>query len=396
MVSGRIKERSLSSSRKREESRPFNFSTLRYLICLLGSVILFAGPLRSQDMTIRHADSLNTYWSENTITDFRNTLPLAKAALHLYSKSGDTCKMADVSNVIATCYDALGELDSSLQVLLTVRQYNLEQCDPEIRYRTAMNLSSTYLSTDDFEKVCELCESTLSSAVGIESRRIKDLRYNYAIALANLGELEKAGETFEQLRSDANKRGDVVDEVDALINLGAIQGLVQQFDSAEACLTLALEICRDHECNSEPEILLNLATLAFNHNDLEEYLELCDLAIAKAREYGDLQLEVDLEYMRAQGKFEQGNYDEAWELIDNYIFLHDSLIDQEKVRSLAEVQEKYESEKRVRQIKELEVKNLDSELRNVQVTKSRNMYLFGRLLALIIAGGLFSDVYFVC
>jgi class 3 adenylate cyclase len=71
------------------------------------------------------------------------------------------------------------------------------------------------------------------------------------------------------------------------------------------------------------------------------------------------------------------------------------LIDQEKVKALAEVQEKYESEKKARQIKELEVMNLDAELRNAQVTKSRNMYLFGGVMLLIMAAGLVSRLYLV-
>jgi adenylate cyclase len=115
----------------------------------------------------------------------------------------------------------------------------------------------------------------------------------------------------------------------------------------------------------------------------------------RAKEVGNLQIEVELELMRAEANFGMGNYDEAWSMIYNHRVLRDSLLDQGKVKALAEVQEKYESEKKVRQIKELEVQNLDSELRNEKVTKSRNWYLSGGILLLIMAVGLFSRLHFV-
>jgi adenylate cyclase len=388
-------QESLTNSRKREVDSLINQYALRYLFCLFALLFFYSGQLKSQEMNIQQADSLNDFWSSNPIVDFRNTLPKAKEAFLLFSQANDTCKMAEVSNVLASCYDASGVLDSALQILLAVRRINLDKCDPEIKYRTAMNLSSVYLSTGDFDKVTELCESTLSEAQGVTSKRLEDLKYNYAIALANLGNMEMAGLMFEQLRSDAQKRGDAEDEVDALINLGVIQGIIQNVDSAEACFLEALEICQKNSCSSELYILRNLATIAFDRKEFRKQLELCERAILRAKEVGNFQLEVELEFMRSEANFRMGNYDEAWSLMENHRVLRDSLLDQEKVKALAEVQEKYESEKKVRQIKELEVQNLDSELRNAQVTKSRNRYLFGGILLLIMAVGLFSRLHLV-
>ena len=346
-------------------------------------------------MNIQQADSLIDYWSANTIVDYRKTLPQAKEALLLYRQAKDTCKIADVSNVVASCYDASGVLDSALQILLAVRRNNLDKCDPELKYRIALNLSSVYLSTGDLTKVSELCRTTLSGAEGVTSKKLEDLKYNYAIALANLGQMDMAGSMFNELRFEAEERNDSEDVVDALINLGVIQGLMERVDSAETCFTEALKICRSTSCSSELYILKNLAGVANDKGNFLRKLELCDLAISLAIETGDFQQEVSLERYRADANFELGKYDEAWRLMKNHLVLRDSLLNQEKIKSLAEVQEKYESEKKVRQIKELEVQNLDSELRNEKITKSRNWYLSGGILLLIMAVGLFSRLHFV-
>lgn len=62
----------------------------------------------------------------------------------------------------------------------------------------------------------------------------------------------------------------------------------------------------------------------------------------------------------------------------------------EKLRAISEMQEKYESEKKERQIKELEVGSLNAELREAELTRTRNIYLFSGLGVLLLAGGLWG------
>jgi class 3 adenylate cyclase len=90
-----------------------------------------------------------------------------------------------------------------------------------------------------------------------------------------------------------------------------------------------------------------------------------------------------------------GRLSEAMDHLKRYIVLKDSLLNEDKVKAIADVQEKYESEKKVRQIQDLELQNLNSELIRARTARTRNILLFSSIGILLLAGGLWSRLRFV-
>ncbi|MBK9289271.1 MAG: hypothetical protein IPN38_16710 [Flavobacteriales bacterium] len=73
-----------------------------------------------------------------------------------------------------------------------------------------------------------------------------------------------------------------------------------------------------------------------------------------------------------------------------HVHYKDSLLDIEKVRSMADMQEKYESEKKAREITALKADKLSAALDKAQLQRTRNIYLFAAIVVLGLAGALWG------
>ena len=85
-----------------------------------------------------------------------------------------------------------------------------------------------------------------------------------------------------------------------------------------------------------------------------------------------------------------GDHRTALDELENYIILNDSLLNIEKVKSIADMQEKYESEKKAGEIKELKIQNLDSQLKQERATRTRNITIIIGVIILLLALALWN------
>ena len=304
--------------------------------------------------------------------------------------------MADISNAIGTCYDGMGFLDSALNTILTGLKLTQKGCDEEIEKRLIMNLTSVYISIENFKMVDSICKSAIMRWPDWKGNQTMEyVQTNRAIALANLGDFSGSSKIFTSLYINANEKGNISEQIDALGNLGALYGIQNKLDSAEFFFNIALSLCDTSRYSNHINLLQNLAALAADKGDLKKGLALCDTAYNLAESASDLQLQVILQWQRAKMAYEIGNHKLSWSFVNSYNSLKDSLINVEKVHAIADVQEKYESEKNLREIKELEVENLDSKLRQEKLERLRNIYLTTGFLVLLLAIGLWSRLNFI-
>lgn len=80
--------------------------------------------------------------------------------------------------------------------------------------------------------------------------------------------------------------------------------------------------------------------------------------------------------MRSANHEHLGELERANGYLKQYIALRDSLLSVEKMKTIADLQEKYESEKKAGQIKELTIANLDIALKQEQAIRTRNIFVF--------------------
>ena len=322
-----------------------------------------------------------------------STLVLADSLLSVYGPLKDSCRIARLHSTRSMCFDGLGQFDSALaSVQRALRLFN-PGCDSAVLFSAYANLTNIYLSLNEFSRV----DSVTGQALRLwnPSWKRKNLRNalltNSSISRASQGDKSGALIGFKTILHLSREEGNVQDEYDALANLGTLMGMFGELDSSDAYFRISLNRAiaqghRDRQCLGYS----NLAVNAINRKEVARGISLYDSASVIAGAIGDLAQCVTIELELSKAYDGSGDVASALEHLKRHRVLNDSLMNTEKLKAVTEMQEKYESEKKVRMIQELKVDQLASRLRQVQLKRTRNIYLFAGIGGLFLAGGLWN------
>jgi class 3 adenylate cyclase len=114
-----------------------------------------------------------------------------------------------------------------------------------------------------------------------------------------------------------------------------------------------------------------------------------------ARRFSRPEALASIHEVRARIFESMGDYRRAYLAQDTFLALSRELLNEGRVKAVAEMNERYESERKARQIQQLELEKLDVTLTNARITSARNSYLFSGLFAMLLALGLYTRLRFV-
>jgi class 3 adenylate cyclase len=363
--------------------------TRAYIDFLCVALFLTCGVCRGQSHR-----AVNKLWADSVVadliakpgTDNDRALALADSAYNFYHAQQDKCGMLQARMLSGKYFDGLGKADSAIARLLWARENFSAPCDSAILFRIYLNLSSAYLTMNDLNAVDEVCSQALAGW----NRQWKQhatrfgLLNNKAIAQATVGNMDQAQQTFRLIYSEARMVGDTANMNDALINLGTIKFMIPDADSAYYYYNLALEsIQKGNDYYALASVKFNIAVVLGNSKRYTEAFALLDEIETIALEHSDLKIRADVEKSRANLYMDKGDYAASSRHFIRYIELHEEALNEERIRSVADMQEKYETEKKKREIQDLKVKNLDAELLAEKAKRARNrMYGGAGMLAI--------------
>jgi class 3 adenylate cyclase len=364
-------------------------------------------------LSSRAQGAKSTAWVDSVYRTFENKksseakrdLTVLDSVLSLLQLQRDTCRMARVSSWRSHSFEQLGQLESAVLAAQQGLNWFEPECDSLILMSVQVNLANAFLALEEYDRVLAICETSLGAwnDAWPYSKARNGLYTDRAIALANKGAMDEALDAFRDVLRNALREKVLQDEADALINLGAIFGMmgetgsVESFrDSSARYQVRAMSVLRSLGDRFGQMLLYgNLASSAYDGQQPRVALAYLDTAAVLARDLQDLEQATSISDLRSRCYFALGRTDSAYKYLQEHLVLKDSLLSIEKVKAIADVQEKYESEKKVRTIKELEVKQLASNLRQEKLERTRNIYLFSALGVLLAAGGLLSRLRFV-
>ncbi|MBK9289469.1 MAG: hypothetical protein IPN38_17785 [Flavobacteriales bacterium] len=305
----------------------------------------------------------------------------------------DPCIIAEACGFRSASLAQLGELDSALAAAQRALTYFHAGCDSTIVMRAYLANTLIDLKLGHFEEVDSLCAEVLGlwndrwKAPGV----YRSLITNSAIARANMGDLEGAEAAFRDALRYSLQANDAFDIDEALGNLGTLMYNFGELDSAEHYWRAALRNDIAHGFTKRiARKYANLTSLAEERGDNVKALALFDSARVFAQQAGDLDLLVRIERSYAWNLGQLGRHAEAMEHMRQHVNYKDSLLNIEKVRSMADMQEKYESEKKAREITGLKADKLSAALDKAQLQRTRNIYLFAAIVVLGLAGALWG------
>ncbi len=325
--------------------------------------------------------------------------------LEFYVEKGDSCRQARLCSWICNCFEGLGQLDSALSMANRGRALFNEDCDSLIWMSLVVNLTNVQLSLEEFDQVITGIESALThwNPRWPFSVAKNGLLTNRAIALASTGQFDKALAAFKDVLSYARAEGRHQEESDALLNLSALFGMLGAqeqsapfLDSSQAYSRMAItsaKLLKDHQ--GVAMLYQNMASIELDRKRYETALAFADTAEQLSTELGNLALLVSVADLKHRSYYGMNNLVQAYSALGSYVHLNDSLLNTEKVKAITEMQEKYESEKKAKEILGLKAVNLESELEKAQVKRTRNIYLFSAIGVVGLAIGLWSRLRFV-
>jgi adenylate cyclase len=310
------------------------------------------------------------------------------------SQRKDKCHQSKIWISRAVLKDRLGELDSATQCLVNADRLLDANCDPTLFAEWCYVNSGVQISLYDFVKADSLASLVIngwnSSWTSNKNRRMVlfNAYSNKAIAVASMGQLDEAMVWFDRTMNEALEYDDSLFVEKALINKGTIASMRKSFDEAEGYYITALESAKKRGDNTHIiELYLNLSALNQEKGNLKKAIEYLNLA-SSAAEPMDLLNRKSIEQSFAVLYTNLGDWKEAYQHRLNYEAISDSILSQELYFSVSEIQEKYQSEKRIREIQDLKLSNLDTQLESEKVKRSRNAMIAG-------AGLLFISLVFL-
>ncbi|MDQ3017089.1 MAG: adenylate/guanylate cyclase domain-containing protein [Bacteroidota bacterium] len=323
---------------------------------------------------------------------------LADSAFNL--STGDKCRQV-LSRVLQGAQLAAIELpDSAIQQLMWANKNFITTCDSTILISIYANLTNVYINLAEYERI---------DSIGRIVERIWNYKWkdkvprlailnNVGIARATKIDSDIEGSLLafhEAYRSslEANSN-DFIQK--SLINLGSIKGMIGELDSAYYFFTLASKNARQQDdIENFMSLQINLANLDIERgNFIQAHLTLDSLQeVATAQKNNNVLS--DILFTQADLAARQNNFPKAYEYLRDYVKQYEIFMDDERVKAVTETLEKYEAEKKARQIQQLEIENLDVSLTNERVTNTRNRFMFIGLGILIVAIALLSRLQYV-
>ncbi len=368
----------------------------------LGLLLTVPSGIRAQrDTAAEHGwvDSVLLLLGTDQTLDVRTKSDLADSAFHISQSLHDTCQQVLALAVQASFLDAMAMSDSALTQLYRVSSLNSGGCDSaQIVMSFFASLTNVYLSLNEFDRIDSVSRIALQH--WNPAWKNKETRFiilnNLGIARFYADDTASAMAIFHQVYDEAALNNNVKYIQQALLNLGSINGAIGRLDSAAYFLNAAaLQARKNEDVDNLMHLLINLANLDGERGDYHGAAVLLDSAYQMAEARGNTDLMAGAQNARADLYAQMHQYKNAYDYLREYTEVREKYLDDEKVKAVADMMEKYQSEKKARQIQQLKVEKLDADLKNERVTSTRNRLMYGGIVVLLIAAGLWSRLRYV-
>jgi len=310
---------------------------------------------------------LASYYS----SDYEKALNYFNKALKEAEKANNKNKMAVALNNIGLVYDDKADYNKALEYYL--QSLKIAEADPNSKWQlgsTYNNIALIYKNLGKYDVALDYHNKSLKIKQEVGNQRgVGSSLHNIALIYKIKGEYEKSLEyNFKALEI----RKAINDESGTALTLNNIGSVYESLNETEKALTYFQESLKIREhLKDNYNLAITLFSLGSNYCNKKDYskgFQYLDKAMNLSKELGAKEL---LKYgyeTYTEAYAAMGNYQKAFECQTLLLNIKDSILNAENTKQLNELQTKYESEKRQ---KELELVTKESEIQALQLNRNK-------------------------
>ncbi|MCB2219780.1 MAG: tetratricopeptide repeat protein [Bacteroidetes bacterium] len=252
------------------------------------------------------------------------------------------------------------------------------------------NIGDIYHKQHDFNKALEYYSRALSLAKNSNDLVRETTCYmNIGYVYAGLNAFQEARNFYDKALDLFDKSGYSHEKDDCFILIGDTYMGEDDAKTAAGYYQKALELSQSEgDLSRQSESLIKLGQIRAKEKQYSEGIKLTHNGLQMAKQVGALDLQVEAYKTLSDVYDHQGQFDQSLKQFRIYADLKDSLFSVEKYRTIAEMEMKYETEKKEAQLALLEEQSEVQELRLSR--RNRMMYTTGAVAALLLVIGYIS------
>lgn len=288
-------------------------------------------------------------------TDYDSALYWLNTAHETFSGLGDSAGMASVQNNFGITYLALDYYDLAREAFEAALPQIEAQGDPA-RLATLYNNLGWVCHTINYqESSITYFDRAFQMTLSLEDPQdTAMLHNNLALAHRDLGNLDGAllhgRRSVHGYQAQGNPRG----LIHSLYNHGGTYALQDSFAEADSLYQRALALATEYKVPAiQGNVWVKLAELAMRENDPRRAIAMGDSALRCYTDQQEWKARMATYEVLRLAHAEVGEFEAAYGAAREVIALEDSILNEEKVRSISELTLKYES-----RLKDREIENL--------------------------------------
>jgi DNA-binding CsgD family transcriptional regulator len=318
---------------------------------------------------------------QNAITHYKNSLQLYKS----YSldtsnrKKIDAYRFSLITNNLGAVYTKLGLYDSAIHYLVisTSEKERLKVDDKKLLV-SYYNLSGLCVNKNDIENGLKYTNRAYKLATEIkDTLMIIRASNNLGVLNKRQGKIAEALQYYDQ-SIKLSKLTDFNAGLSAsLTNKGIIYADQEKWDVSKRCFLEAFKLNVGVKNKSDIAFSLNmLANNELKNNNIDSAIYFAKESLELSLETGEIQLP-EYSYKILQEAFsENGNFEKAYLYQNKYLALHDSLYNLKSDENYQELQTKYQTSEREKEILELKYET--------EIQKTQKLRLYWLVVVLMV------------
>ena len=322
---------------------------------LLLSFLLFCTSLHADDP--REKDSLLQKGIDlYKQGEYEQSIVILEARLKTALDQNDKNTLKVIYNNLGNDYSNIGKTVEALKAYENTISIAEELKDKKSVAKATKNIGALYADIQDFEKALKKYDEAEKIALSInDTFTLADCANNKGVVFEQQKKYKEAIENYTkalELYRELKK-----DERIAILynNLGIVYKYLKDYDSSIIFYQRSLDISEKIDSKFMVAAnLINIGNVYEMKGDYKKAIELNEKGLQTGKEINSQELIMEVYENLASDYAKSGDYKTGYDMYKTYTAVKDSFINIERSKQLAEIQTKYETEKKETQIIKLE------------------------------------------